>query len=261
MYLAPHVRLTWGGSLYGQDDVWQNNLRIANPHVVGGKMNITDYQASSLLFPMFAAFKSPLGLLHEDVRIDYVRLSLIDVDGKVMDTMTYELDSWTGRDLVAEIRYPPQVAMVLSLKSDAVSRSARNGRLYIPTPNISLDRHGLLDKDLVQDIAQHYAFMIRGINQALSQFWPQAYVALVSDRGEGAQGRVVSVHAGRLLDVMGRRKNNFQELYADKQYVATATFARLELLDEMPDFLDQLNDLFWDEFVRWVAAISGVTPE
>lgn len=248
MYIEPHVRMTWGGELYGIPDAWENNLRILNPRIKDGELDITEEMIVAVSAPLLAWYVHPLALTHRHLRMTYITYTLIDESGKRRDAWRYNLGKAWAPSWRPMHNPPAQTALAISLHGSGKSRLADKGRVFLPAPNVTLNDSGLINKDHADAIAENFAFLIRLLNHQLNLHWPQAGIGLVSPIRDGAMSFVHRVSCSTTVDTIKARGYRMDNTYTKRHRVEDANRRMVSVFEQPPDISPVFRDIFWEFF-------------
>lgn len=210
-YAAPHIHLTWGGTLYGLE-TWSNGLRISNPDY--GNPDLLLGWAQNYLDEAVAAiskwWNAPTLWANNKAFLTWVKMQPVDTNGR------YFPGQDTNEKLLAAPgipgtggRTPAQVAMVHTLYTSRPRGLASRGRIYIPSGS-GVQEDGLLFASDVRAQAQVTAILIKDLAE-MDNPGIGTNVQVMSKRGVSAT--VERVGAGRVLDTQRRRRRNLPEQY------------------------------------------------
>lgn len=149
-------------------------------------------------------------------KMTMVKLNHIGTDGLYTrsQTVLHEYSTPFGGSTGAN--HPAQVALAISLLTDARRGLAARGRFYIPSPQATLDFTTGLIQDAARDtILVSAEALLNGLNAALPD-WRVGVVGRASPTDPiGAVREVQRVRVGRVLDTIRSRRTALDEDYAD----------------------------------------------
>lgn len=152
-------------------------------------------------------------------RLRYVKFNAINGQGKYVDqtrTNVVYFDTTPYPASTFQPRFPPQVAMKVTLRTQNARGPASRGGWYIPSPGVPLDGNsGKIGAPYPQQAAEVAAQFVRDLNN-----WPGVdgvnapNVAVVSNVGNPGPALLVNrVNVGDRFDVIQRRANALVETY------------------------------------------------
>lgn len=151
--------------------------------------------------------------------IDSVKLNEIGPDGRYVRPTTVET-LLTGSNEIPggqSSRYPAQVSLAVTLRTDVTRGLANRGRFFIPYPGLPMDPNsGLMTTAITNAAAAAAGTFLDALNAAGN--WD---VCVASDVGTGAFRKVLSVQVGQRFDVIRSRGRSLPETYSTDVLAAT----------------------------------------
>jgi hypothetical protein len=218
-----HFRVTYSGTL-GPDttpvEEWAFNVSMG----LGGSLAIptrevlTDYAAGCRV-----PYSEILNAIQPTARLRRVRVAAIGTDGKVLRDAggAFLQGDWLGNvpgGSSVTAAQPSYVALTVSLRTTLADPCGR-GRFYLPSPGLALGADlRLTTQDQTNHTARAQAFL-NGLNAfaANNAMLGKVCVASGGSTVKGiapANREVISVHVGRVPDVIRRRRNQLVEEYS-----------------------------------------------
>ncbi len=218
-----HFRVQFGGQFCGSE-VWATGLHMSDGLLADdfARKNFASAHVLDVANAVKTWFTSTGSHVSKDCSLDFVKFNAIGADGKYMDdtsdnTIVYTTGTTlagTGTQaLPTGNRYPPQIALVVTLTSARKRGPGSHGRLFLPVQPMTLT-NGRIAQSSLTPIANAFAGLIRDLND-----WPGLdlgtgpKVSLVSPNGPGYVEPVTGVKIGDLLDTVTRRRNRLKEAY------------------------------------------------
>ena len=231
----PHIYLTWGGTFWGSE-TWQMGVRMTNPgipltatadefcadHIADAASDISTWWDSG-----------NCGQSHW-AQLDWVKMNAIGADGKYVNTSTTHQVRVSPAKIPSSYpnlnaqMVPPQVALVLSLRTGNRGPREAWGHIYMPCAYIKTvtDQPYFLTAD-TENIAANFADFIRDLNDwpGIDSGSPEVCIAskysAYTDRRTGtpkvfeAENTVVTdVWVGNLFDTHRSRRKQLRETYS-----------------------------------------------
>lgn len=204
-YSLPFLRLQVVGTLYGVETFsW-------------GLSFINDFGTGTPPTAVPTGVHEAIKTFHQKSHIsqwaalDYVKLNQIGTDGRYTspsDTVEYEYPSkFAGGSTATNVA--PQVALAVTLRTNARRGRASRGRFYLPMPTATIGSDGRIAAGSATAIAADVKIMLDSIEEAL----PGWDLGVVSKVGSGAQKAVTHVDVGRTLDTIRSRRTSIPEGY------------------------------------------------
>lgn len=215
-YAQPFLRLSFGGSLAGGNEIWSCNLHLITIGTVVSPETwlLLASDALPAVGDILEAYvANPAVLVPNDVKLDWVKLALIGTDGKYMaEAYEQQLD---GQGSQAE-SYLPQASLVNTMVSSKWKDPGRYNRFYLPiTINAFPEGAYSLTEFAQTAYLTELKEFIEDINTAFEDIDPgyDTRVGVVSNTASGSQDSVYSVRLGRIVDTQRRRRNALNEAY------------------------------------------------
>lgn len=221
MYSSSHWHLAMiGQSASGANlDTWQCGLRMAGGSVDPVTATAATRQAllDDVTADVLAWWTAIRDSFHTSTKLLRVKFNPVDRQGRyLLDGTTLQKDipgtSQAGTSQAAPL--PSQVAVAVTLLTDAQRGLASKGRLFLPGPSTTrIDQ----DRQVTESSRAAFQQATRDLVVALNN-WPgidnpatPGVVKIMSDVGQGAERNVRAVSVGRRFDVQRRRANKYPE--------------------------------------------------
>ena len=176
---APLLRLSWGGSVAGED-IWTNGVHIisTNPDLPAADAfeELTAQQFASIISTTYAN----AGGMTTFNRLEWVKLALIGTDGKyITDPKIYDYPNPISG--TTSFSVSPQDSVVVSFTTDARRGLAHRGRIYPPAGFAAPQSGtGRIQSTQVAAIANRFKTFINGINDILNNLSEISMVVAVA---------------------------------------------------------------------------------
>jgi len=198
----PHYRLAFGGPLY-TDEEWSCRLNITSSGTLPD-----DTAADAMLPDLVTALSTWVGaadsMLSTATVLSWVKFNAINASGHYVNA---------GSSRVAEVNpvvsgsgspvLPPQVAVVVSLKTAHTRGKAHAGRMFTPALRLSVNGSGMHSGGSA--MAGTATTLLNAINAVVTP----AGVSIISATGES--NHVTRVAVGRVFDTMRTRRRSLSE--------------------------------------------------
>lgn len=222
-FLAAHNVLQVFGSITTEAEVeqWSFGLRFAQGNALMG----ADKALANDPKPALAlnAIEQDLGtwwtnmaeFMPTAVRWQGFKFNAVGVDGKYVEqTTTYRRDITAVLTGSAAAMLPPQVAVAVTLRTDAARGLASLGRVYLPPFAAgTLDAGGRLNTAACDRTAELFAGLVTNLSNWPAVDAPVDYgkVCVMSKVRTAATRRVNRVDVGDLFDTMRSRRKSLRE--------------------------------------------------
>lgn len=159
------------------------------------------------------------GAISSEVRLTTVKLNLIGPNGRYVnqgETVLHEYPT-PGVAGGGTPRFPSQVSLVVSLRTDKRRGLAHAGRFYSPGPSLAITNDGRVSAADIDIQVGNVTTLLNAINAAVDGY----QVGVASDVGGGRFERVTSARIGRVLDTMRSRRTSLDEAYREGARLAS----------------------------------------
>lgn len=215
MYQSPLLKLTWGGSIAGQD-VWTNQV-----HLVVDTFTFEDtvdaFNATDLatgIAPVISDAYGGTGGIARYQNLEWIKLSAIDENGILIGEPKY-YDYPTPVVGTSTVNVPPQDSIVVTLTTAFSRGLAYKGRIFLPAGFSDVQgSDGRLTSAQTNSIAQRFKTMFEGINGYFDTLDNDPFLVVASNVGAGQTRAVTGVQVGNLVDTQRRRRNRLNEAYS-----------------------------------------------
>jgi hypothetical protein len=222
-YDRAHYYLTFGGQLYGAQEVWQTGLRFvkdpASPDPSDLLEALTAISVSDILQDAVTLMTDGLTVLWGSfMTVYWAKLAVILPDGKYAgDAKLATIPPEAGG--AGAFADPPQLAACVSLWSGTNLGKANHGRSYLPVPHTWITSLSITEPRV--SVAQ-----ATGLRDAYKTFVNAAqgeistvvggtfYPAIMNNQGAGVTKPVLHIGAGRVIDTIRARRNHLDEATA-----------------------------------------------
>ena len=220
-----HWLFSFGGTLLGGEEIWQNNIRFADG--TAGGIDIVDEDATlerfmDALSTAFVRSTSPFLGYSVGTRLLWGKFNQIQSDGTYEDgerTHVLDLPGVGVGATSGAASNVPQLALAVSWTTGKTRGLAHGGRIFIPMPGVAVNLSGQLDTSVTTGIATAWANLISEWNNEPGIDTGTLVASVVS--GVDSQGRsggvnaITGVRVGSVLDTMRSRRNALNEVYSN----------------------------------------------
>lgn len=220
MYTSHLLKLTWGGSIAGQDE-WTNQI-----HLLAGDGSLEDtvaaFNDTSLALNMAGdiadAYGGTGGLARYE-NLSWIKLSVIDQEGLLVGEPKW-YDYTTPVIGTSTFNVPPQDSIVVTLTTAESRGLAYKGRIFLPAGFGDVQgADGRLTPAQTSSIATRFKTFFDAVNDGFSVVVNAPYVVVASNVRTGATNRVTGVQVGNLVDTQRRRRNRLNEAYSSADLI------------------------------------------
>lgn len=206
-YARSHQYLTLAGTLFGAERfAFGFRLNTASgsfpPDQAGQQELCEDYSAA------IEGWWSAQATIGNPARLDLVKLNAIGVDGKYLNPWTNQKEIVGGLPGNNPVPFPAQVALVVTLESGFTRGRAARGRVFLPSPGVTIEAAGGRMSAAVRDGA---ATQVVQLLDAIHAVEVGRRIIVASKLGGGSERSITSISIGRVLDTMRSRRTSLDE--------------------------------------------------
>ena len=212
-YDFPFIRLTWGGTFDGEEEIWSNNLSL----VPDGNFPVywDDATVSPQIIAAVNAWHTSDGAgISNRCKLAWIKIANIRTDGTYGDEpFIYDFPTPVSGGSIGSIETTRSLAV--SFKTQFARGKAANGRFYIPAFNENVSTNGRLATATQENVLEAAVLFIDAINAALEPAIAGSARVGVTANAEVAPRHAVAttVRVGDVIDSQRRRKNKMLENY------------------------------------------------
>lgn len=215
-YPGNFLKFSFGGKLAGGED-WTNSINLALVNLAAeGEVVATDTllndQLNDFTANLETFFAAVRAYVSPTTTLEWSKLAVIGPDGRYAAApVSRPIEPMYGS---SPLIYPNQIALALSMQSDAWGARGKNGRIFLAGASVKLSGDGRMEVEPRNQIATAFAAFIEGLNDS-GKFltMPNVGVVIASAVGEGAFNPVTRVRVGRVFDTIRSRRTSLTEDY------------------------------------------------
>lgn len=228
-YPSNVVKVTFGGSLFMTNEIWQCGLTLAVP---GDQVEMSAAELQALadaLGPVVDGYFTEISnSISGAVALQWTKVALLGSDGLYANSVTgiYTTEpeirgtvssSGSGGNVL------PQASCAVTLDARTRGQRARLSRFYLPMPAAFISITTGRATSLQQTFLVPSAGFIDRVNAAAQRLHPGLVVVAASKLGSGAVNPVKAVRIGDVVDTMRSRRNGLRETYQYQELGAEAS--------------------------------------
>lgn len=220
-YSQKYIKVTFGGTLAGGQDIWSAGFHIADTNsadTVNAWNNLNGVTSQSITALIATFLTSPEALIPRGVTAEWVKYALIAEDGKYVEAPIENILADMNGGVNSQ--YVPQVAVVCTLVSEKYRDPGKYNRFYLPTVVPTGTDGYRLTTSNQNALATKVAGLIFSINEITMALSPGLEVRVVTQKEVQSYLPVVSTRVGRIYDTQRRRRNKLPEEYVTKPIAA-----------------------------------------
>ena len=217
-FRAAVVRCTIAGSIYGGAEQWSTGFWLGHEETDAEDPTQAAADAIRALWDTFyTSATAPFSSLFATTE---VRLTWFSAPGNIDEGKTqFAVIQNPATGSASTTKFPPQIALVASLRSDRARGRGSHGRMFLPGPAMILGTNGKIstsDRDLVADRLKTF---FDGIRASASIPWDPILVSpekATVPITAGINETITHVMVGDVYDTQRRRRNQLVESYANR---------------------------------------------
>lgn len=212
----PHefYKVTFGGEVFGGEDIWSCGLNFGFPGkgVGFGNRDWPDV-IENISETLSTWYRDPNTRISSSATLKWVKVAFIGEDGLYFrEPVVYDYSAPIAGGRVGAV--PAQLALAVSFLSSKMRAPGKDARIYLPMPNLSPEADGGISSSEAGNIGANFAAVIRAIELHLQQTSEDAPQMIVASQKTESHNVVQTVRVGRLIDTQRRRRNKMSEEYA-----------------------------------------------
>lgn len=203
---APHYVFTFGGPL-GTQEQWSTSLRLSGFTAAGDEEGEQTALAALMAKVNAAWGGSQQIVVSSAAPVTWGKYNHVGVDGKYTQQYTNVLDQApVGGSQPA--KFPPQVSLVVTLRTAAARGLASKGRIFLPSPSIP---HTGSDVTIAANHTETVAVWAQSLINGINEVPDVGGVIVASKVRTGAMRAVTSIDVGSVFDTMRSRRAKLLE--------------------------------------------------
>jgi hypothetical protein len=215
MAVGPFIRISWGGSFDGEEEIWSNNLNFS-------ELGSQDPDAADVLSRVNTEVSAAIQAFHTNVdvgisnrcRLEWIKYAIIGSDFKYIgDAAVYDFPTPINGGSTGSIE--TQRSLAVSFKTAVTRGPSSNGRFYIPAYRLGVGTNGRVTTTDQEDLLAAAITFVDDLNFAVHGAGYPAHLSVVSQVNGGSFSWVEKVRIGDVIDSQRRRKNKMKEIYVE----------------------------------------------
>lgn len=211
------MRLTFGGSIYADKDIWSNSINFGATNVDVVPSEWVYYKnVLPTIAPAIEAFFKTTGMISSKCTLEWIKLAYIGEDGKYLeDAVVYDYETAVTGQASGSVE--AQRSLALTFGSGKNRGAGRFGRIYIPMYAQTVGTDGYISVPNANAIVAAGATLLRALTTAFKDINPgteEITPIVLSDKTE-INNPINRVRIGRLVDTMRSRRNKIKEIPTD----------------------------------------------
>lgn len=213
-YNQPFVRLTWGGTFDGEEEIWTNNLSIVGVNGTLPAVWTAETIPTAITTAIGAFHSAAASQISSRAKLAWVKVATIGIDGKYQtEAVTYDYPTPVAGGSAGSVETTRSLAV--SLKTQFPRGLAANGRFYIPGFNATVGTNGRVTTANATGLLGTATTLINALNVAFDAAITESVKVGVTAFAEvnPRQAVATSIRIGDVVDSQRRRKNKMLETY------------------------------------------------
>lgn len=217
-YAWSYIKLTWGGSLANDEEIWTCGIHFANQNadVLGGAWTSIDGTVMSNIANVIRTMHTTSGLaIPQGVKLEWVKVALIGRDGKY-EQAPKEFIFSTAAGGATSSPYAPQLSTVITLQSNKYKDPGKFNRYYVPSLGPIGASNYKYTKAMTDEMAEAHATMLDDLNDIFNGLSGQMTLrAAAVNQKTASYEYITKVKVGSIVDTQRRRRNKLVEEYSE----------------------------------------------
>jgi len=223
-YANAHVKVQIFGDMLNTNEIWTTSFRMGSEDAGGGNFGVNPLFVDAVKPLWQAVFTGATQNFSPRFRTLGIKAGVVQTDGKMdLDTIytsTYATPISGGS---SNPTFPPQCAIVVSLRAANPTGLGSKGRMYLPGFCAPIDASGQISSTDTTRLATDMKGFLDACEADTNS---PGYVIIASQGRPGVpfappvHRRVTSLRVGSVYDTQRRRRNNLVESYAAQTMVA-----------------------------------------
>lgn len=221
-YAHKNLRITFGGRLYGNTEIWTNGITMGyeDKDFAGFPGGFDSGKREELVENIKTWFQREGTGISRHASLEWVKFAVIGTDGKYAGSESgdFELNETIDFDAVygrLDREIAPQLSVALTMETNVRRGAGRFGRIYPPlTGSATGEGYDAQPTERASSFTTLLADLndtARGAGTLIGGDSPKVIVA--SGVREGRNSEVVRVKVGRVIDTQRSRRNAMVEQY------------------------------------------------
>jgi hypothetical protein len=215
MPVPTHFKFSMRGRFNNTPEIWSFGFHMSRIQAGFPDAELNDIDESAVTSAFTTLIEGPSdAAISTNVKVVDWRAYVIGTDGRMVGNPLFVDLSTSDIGGAAGNRYPPQVALAVTLVADNRG-PARFGRLFLPGPAEAMGNDMRLSVASATGYAEAVTNFLKDVSDAIDLGGTEsAQGENISSRGTGGQGTrqtIDHVEVGRVLDTLRTRRNNLLE--------------------------------------------------
>lgn len=213
VYPYEFIKISFGGNVYGDKDIWTCALNYGHPDSGEGfESGALPDALPSIALAIQTFFQSNTTKISSGCDLRWVKMAFIGKDGLYFREPTiYDFTTpITGGD---STKVPAQQALAVTFESDKFRAPGKNARIFLPLYAGAVGVDGYVSQSDVTYVMDNMQLMLGQIEQAIEVEDDTPPRLIVASQKTLVHNTVTKIKVGRVIDTQRRRRNKFQELY------------------------------------------------
>lgn len=216
-YPQNFIRLSFGGNIYTNKDIWSNTINFGAGSI---DMPVSYFEAVSAeienMKTKIETWFKTAGMISQYCDLAWVKLALIGKDGKyVTNPAVYDFATPVKGSATGAVE--PQRSLAVTFETYRLRAPGRYGRIFIPMYATSVGNDGLVAAPTAAVVNAATKTLLDGLNDLFTDTGAivgQDVDAIVLSEKTTSHAPILKVKTGRVVDTIRSRRNKIKEEYS-----------------------------------------------
>lgn len=222
-YPKPFLRITFGGTIYGEQDIWSCGINFArlNP---GGDYTQDMYERAQEVsdevdVPLTNWFTDTDMYISQHAALTWVKAAWIGTDGLYLADAGIT-DIGPNALGTANTAPAPQLSTAITFETTRRRAPGKHGRIFPPMNVPLIDETGHVPSYLADAMALRTSELLTDLMTRIDVVYDSLFVPIVASQKTDDHQEIVYVKIGDVVDTQRTRRNAFTEKYTSKKSIA-----------------------------------------
>lgn len=222
-YPKPFLRITFGGNIYGESDIWSCGINFAETRGDDPYPNEWLQRAQEVSDELDVTianwFKDPEMGISKDASLTWVKAAWIGTDGLYLsDAGLTEVPEGTVGVNNAQIA--PQLSTAITFETTRRRAPGKHGRIFPPMNVPSIGSNGHVPSTQADNMALRTSELLTAMMRDIDVVYNTTFYPIVASQKTDDHQQIVYVKVGDVVDTQRTRRNAFREIYTSKKAIA-----------------------------------------
>lgn len=222
-YPKPFLRITFGGTIYGEQDIWSCGINFARkseePDYPSEWFDRAQEVSDEVDIAVQNWFTDAETAISEKATLTWVKAAWIGTNGLYLaDAGITDI----GPDVKGAISnsVAPQLSTAITFETTRRRAPGKHGRIFPPMNVPALDPTGHINAGFADQMAVRTSELLTDLMSKIEVVYGSLLYPIVASQKTDDHQEIVFVKVGDVVDTQRTRRNAFQEKYTSKKAIA-----------------------------------------